>query len=471
MIAAWMLWSIGAGLLFLVAGLAVERLLDGKRRWVWVGAGVATVALTAARLLSGGGGRAGVGGAEGVVAGVPPSGTVGAEGVLMGVTPSGVVGAEGGAAATTAGLSPLAVPHDSVLHTLDGILVLGWATLSLGLVVWALLGTADLLHRRRLWEPGTLLGRSVLWARDAGPAVVGFLRPRVVMPAWVSRFDPSEQKLILAHEDEHLRARDAVVRLLMGALVVAFPWNPALWLYHRRLCLAIELDCDRRVLRRLPHRRRLYGDLLLRVGARSGAHHGAAVAAFAERPSFLERRIRGLLGTAPEVRMAQVAFLTFAALLVVGVAVCTPGPTREADEMGEGEDAAEVVEEHLLAPDGDAELSESPQSVAHTVKPQLLNLDEVAAAIEKEYSVLLMDAGVGDTATVHLFVETTGEVANALVKESSRHIALDEVALRVGRVARFSPAMNNDEVVAVWIPLHITYTGNPPPVGGPARTP
>ena len=151
--------------------------------------------------------------------------------------------------------------------------------------------------------------------------------------------------------------------------------------------------------------------------------------------------------------------------------MCTPGPTREADELGEGEDAAEIVEEHPLAPDGDAELSQSSQSVAHTVKPQLLNLDEVAAAIEKEYPALLRDAGVGGTVTVHLFVETTGEIANALVKESSRHIALDEVALQVGRVARFSPAMNNDEVVAVWIPLHITYTGNPHPVRGPARTP
>ena len=50
MIAAWMLWSIGAGMLLLVAGLAAERLLRGTRcRWVWVAAGVGTVLLTALR--------------------------------------------------------------------------------------------------------------------------------------------------------------------------------------------------------------------------------------------------------------------------------------------------------------------------------------------------------------------------------------------------------------------------------------
>jgi len=53
MIAAWMLWSIGAGLLFLVAGLAVERLLEGKRRWVWAVAGLGTALLPAMRLLVG----------------------------------------------------------------------------------------------------------------------------------------------------------------------------------------------------------------------------------------------------------------------------------------------------------------------------------------------------------------------------------------------------------------------------------
>ena len=167
-----------------------------------------------------------------------------------------------------------------------------------------------------------------------------------------------------------------------------------------------------------------------------------------------------MLGTAPEVRMAQVAFLTFAAILVVGVAVWTPGLTREAGEVGGGGGATEVVEEHPLEVDGDAELSERPQSVAHTVKPQLLNMDEAVAAIEKEYPTLLRDAGIGGTTTVHLFLDRTGKVANVLVKESSGRVALDQAALRVGRVARFSPAMNGDEAVAIWAPLHITFTSN-----------
>ena len=118
MIAAWMLWSIGAGLLFLVAGLAVERLLDGGHRWVWAGAGAGTVLLPAVRFLAGGGG---------------------AEAVAPATAPIQ--------------LEPLTVTvaGDSVLHSLDDTLLPGWVALSSVLVVGARggRGRSSFLRTRR----------------------------------------------------------------------------------------------------------------------------------------------------------------------------------------------------------------------------------------------------------------------------------------------------------------------------------
>lgn len=301
----------------------------------------------------------------------------------------------------------------------------------------------------------------------------------MVVPSWVHEVEPSEQKLILAHEEEHRRAGDAVLRVALATLLIAFPWNPVLWLNYRRLCLAIELDCDDRVMQRLPHRRWHYGDLLFRVGSRGGVRRGFALAAFAEQPSFLERRIRRLLSRAPEVGMAQVAFLAFAAILVIGVAMWVPGVREEKEVNTEPIPEAEIVEaepaevvereadgRHIgVGPIREAELpvlelppgADRPQFVVHTVEPNLLNREEVDAVLQQEYPALLRDAGVAGTTLVHLFVDTNGRVRNQLVKTTSGHRALDEAALQVARVARFSPAQNRGTPVSLWITLPITF--------------
>ena len=330
MIAAWMLWSIGVGLLLLVAGLAAEKVFEGRRRWVWATVGAGTVLVTAVRLFATGGSGPEIDSGGLVITEVtaPEENAAVAwegAGVSPGILPETV----------SPPIFPLTIPHDSVLHTLDGILLPAWLALSAGLALWALIGIGKLLRRGRAWEPGTLLGQPVLWSRDTGPAIVGLFRPRVVLPAWVADADASKQRLILAHEEEHRRAGDGILRFAMATLLIAIPWNPFLWLHYRRLCLAIELDCDHRVVKRLPDRRWHYGDLLVRAAARRGIRPGFAPTAFADRRSFLEKRIGRLLSEGPEVPLAQVAFFAFAAIMVAGVAMWVPGITKEAAQPEE----------------------------------------------------------------------------------------------------------------------------------------
>ena len=412
MIAAWMLWSVGAGVMFLVAGLATEKLLKRGRRWVWLAAGTGTVALPAIRMMMNSGSAAG---------NVPPTAPILLDPLTM------------------------TVARDSALRSLDDFLLLGWVVLSAIILVTALIVGARFLRRRASWEAGTLLGRDVLWSRNTGPAVVGLLGSRVVLPDWVRGAGPERQELILAHEEEHLRAHDVQLRFLYGALLLAFAWNPALWLQYRRLNLAIELDCDQRVMNRLPDHRRLYGDLLLKVGARNGALPGLAVVALAEQRSLLERRIRQLLSKAPEVKMAQATFLVFGAILVLGLALSIPGITGEGPAGMDG------------SADG-AELSSQPAFTPYTVNPDLINRDEVLAALNREYPPLLRDAGIGGTTNVWFFINEEGVVRNQVVQTSSGHQALDEAALRVAPILKFTPALNRDQAVPVWVSLPITFT-------------
>ena len=473
MIAAWMLWSIGVGLLLLVAGLAAERLFEGRRRWVWAVACAGTVLLTAVRVFATGGS-----GSEDLSGGLVMT-EVAAPGPNAAGALEGVEAATGTLPGTSSpAFLPVAIPHDSVLHTLDGILLPAWLALSAGLALWALIGAGRLRRRRRDWEPGTLLNQPV-WSRDTGPAIVGLFRPSVVLPSWVSDVEASKQRLILAHEEEHRRAGDGILRFAMAALLVAFPWNPFLWLHYRHLCLAIELDCDHRVMRRLPDRRWLYGDLLVLAGARRGIRPGFAPTAFAERRSFLERRIGRLLSEAPEVPMARAAFFAFAAILVVGVAMWVPGVSEEAIRSAYEPEAFEVYEHEPdqplpvvslpVAPSpfqaayevppvpSDASVMETPQYVYHTTYPMLANRWHVKHALEDKYPATLKDEGIGGTKVLYLFVNTDGTVSDAIVKTSSGHPSLDWAAVQAAKSARFLPASNEGVPVGIWIEMEMPF--------------
>ena len=96
----------------------------------------------------------------------------------------------------------------------------------------------------------------------------------------------------------------------------------------------------------------------------------------------------------------------------------------------------------------------------YTVAPRYTNVDEVRRALEREYPALLRDAGIGGTVQMWFFIDEYGDVQDQEVRTSSGHPALDEAALRVAPVFRFTPALNRDKAVPVWVSLPIIFRTN-----------
>lgn len=153
--------------------------------------------------------------------------------------------------------------------------------------------SARLLRRERGRWRVTVAEEMPVWVSErTGPAVVGFLRSIVVAPEWAMAMRERERRLLLRHEAEHVAAWDPTL-LLAGLVTCALvPWSPAAWWALARLRLAIEVDCDRRVLRAEPDVA-AYGELLVAMSGR--VEPGAAtLAAFAERRLPLEERIEAM---------------------------------------------------------------------------------------------------------------------------------------------------------------------------------
>ena len=141
--------------------------------------------------------------------------------------------------------TPLSTPLSNGVSTL---LDWTWRMVSIALALVILASGAHLSWRRRRWDRGHMAGTAVYISEDSGPAVVGFFRPHIVVPRWLTKLSPDEQELVIAHERSHLGAYDTQLLTTAVWLLACMPWNPMLWWQLRRLRLAIELDCDARVL-------------------------------------------------------------------------------------------------------------------------------------------------------------------------------------------------------------------------------
>ena len=194
-----------------------------------------------------------------------------------------------------------------------------------GLIVMG--GVVQFRRQRRTWRRGMVAGVPVWIAPEAGPAVFGVFRPQIVVPEWLLKASLDTQRCVMAHERAHVHAGDSRVLTLSTILVLLVPWNPLLWWHAHRLRLAIEVDCDRRVLRSGFDVQR-YAEVLIQFGLRRASLLGAT-ASISESPSILERRIT--LMFQPKNPRRTLASVALALLSIGSVAAATriaPPPLR-----------------------------------------------------------------------------------------------------------------------------------------------
>jgi beta-lactamase regulating signal transducer with metallopeptidase domain len=194
--------------------------------------------------------------------------------------------------------SPPPAPVD-----LQGVLALVWLAGVFAAFVWQMRSQSRFMADAR--------------AGLAGPAVAGFLRPRIVTPSdFEERFDGPEREIILAHETIHLDRNDARINALV-ALVRCFCWfNPLVHAGAHFMRIDQELACDAVVVERHPKARGLYASALLKAQlAFRPLPLGCYWPAKAEHP--LMERIEMLKRARPGKR-ARLAGIGALALLAIG---------------------------------------------------------------------------------------------------------------------------------------------------------
>jgi beta-lactamase regulating signal transducer with metallopeptidase domain len=264
-----------------------------------------------------------------------------------------------------------------------------WVISIIGVLALYLLAWLRLRLMSRRWTALRVNETSVRIADDLGPAVVGLFKPQIVLPRWLLTAPSDQRTMALDHEHQHIAAKDPLL-LHAALLLIAFaPWNLPLWWQLRCLRFAIEVDCDRRVLKRGTNVRD-YGEMLLSVGQRQrGSMNG--VLALTERASQLERRIRIITGVAG--RRTLLGLLT---LLAISISLAVAAQQIKAPNIVLASDLRRTFPEYTGAAVRRArEISRSqfPQLFAQKVEGSAVvvvvfnNDGTLASAIKKQGSV------------------------------------------------------------------------------------
>ena len=103
------------------------------------------------------------------------------------------------------------------------------------------------------------------------------------------------------------------------------------------------------------------------------------------------------------------------------------------------------------------DIASAPTFTPMTVRPEIRNRSAVIQAMERGYPPILRDAGIGGQVLVWFFINEQGRVIDNRVANSSGNAQLDEAALRVASIYEFTPALNRDQVVPVWVQIPITF--------------
>jgi bla regulator protein BlaR1 len=301
----WAWYAAATGALVVIAAEALDRaaqLVRWQTRWVWLSAIVATI------------------------------------GVLA-------YGPHRPAARGLAAFADTAIP-------INAVFVLLWCGASLALVTRLVVSFMTARSRTTGFAVRDLDGVDVQVSDAIGPALVGLLRPRVVVPWWFLALPKTDRALVMLHEREHKRAGDQLVGAFGELALALVPWHVALWYAVRRLRRALELDCDARVLRRESNVER-YGHLLLRC-ARSGGLAGSFTSWLRGPAGTLELRIRAMTAPLPARRLLPAclyAITLCAALMAISTLrrpaplVLVPTPlTVSPVAMSDIDDAVRVVD-------------------------------------------------------------------------------------------------------------------------------
>jgi beta-lactamase regulating signal transducer with metallopeptidase domain len=156
----------------------------------------------------------------------------------------------------------------------------------------------------------------------AAPALLGWLRPRILLPALLTNGSPNELRAVLLHELAHFKSLDIPLNWLFAAIRIIHWFNPLAWLASAAWSRFREEAADENAIRWMREPTgTAYGEILLKtLGKCPGGPAPYGALAIGESIETLKRRmhmIRKYQSKSSRGGMASAVIITLGALMAL----------------------------------------------------------------------------------------------------------------------------------------------------------
>ncbi len=133
-----------------------------------------------------------------------------------------------------------------------------------GIVGLLLYSAATYIRLRKKLIGALPLGENIYLADHIdSPFVLGICKPKIYLP---SALGEAERGYIIAHEQQHIRRLDHIVKLIAYVALALHWFNPLVWVAYILFCKDMEMSCDESVIRKMGgHIRADYSASLLNL--------------------------------------------------------------------------------------------------------------------------------------------------------------------------------------------------------------
>ena len=246
----------------------------------------------------------------------------------------------------------------------------------------------------------------------------------------------------LLHELAHIRRYDVIWHNI-AAFVSAIHWvNPLIWIAQKRLIIEAEKSCDDYVIAEGKNGTAYAHHLLAVLRSLKSDRRAVPVGVCMARRSQMEGRLMSILSNRKRTTGLNRSMMTGITIITVLLVLPLAGLQLQCADEGKSSAKSDTTKEEFPSPD---------EKVLVDIFPEMVYQ---SAPVYPEEA---RKAGITGDVWIKALVDKEGTVRKVQVHKTSGNDLLDKAAIAAAYKNKFTPAMQKDKPVAVWVTYKVTF--------------